>query len=313
MKIKDFVRLFEIGKRRYHLIGNGHAGVLVGLDLEGRLYAIFRDKVLNRVNPDAILGQSTAEKYLNPGGDGLWPAPEGTCLGYQYATGKWRVPPGLSGARYWIVRSSSNQAVIRAEIDLINSKGRGIPVAFERHIAVRPRQNGMFVKVGECIEYMGVKPLTSSELLIAPWTLAQFDSGPGCEVVFPATSAADVWDLYAPSDSERRNDGKLWHARTEGKCRYQIGIGKNVDWIEYRDPRRGLNVRRRANAPLRGQAYIDIADRPPVRPPLKRGVRYSVYSDQNGFMEIEAAGGCPKVVLPGARLSLTVSTVFSKK
>ena len=53
---------------------------------------------MNRVNPDAIAGLSTREAYLNPGGDGLWPAPEGTCFGYQYATGDWRVSPGLSSA-----------------------------------------------------------------------------------------------------------------------------------------------------------------------------------------------------------------------
>ncbi len=80
--------------KRVHRIGSLDAGVIVGLDLEGRWMAVHGGQVLNRANPEAIDGQSTRERYLNPGGDGLWPAPEGTSLGCQYATGAWRVPEG---------------------------------------------------------------------------------------------------------------------------------------------------------------------------------------------------------------------------
>ncbi len=86
------------------------AGVIAALDMEGRWFAVLDGEVLNRVNPDAIAGQSTREQYLNPGGDGLWPAPEGTTLGYQYSTGAWRVPPGLCAARYLVTQATARSA-----------------------------------------------------------------------------------------------------------------------------------------------------------------------------------------------------------
>lgn len=38
-------------------------------------------------------------------GYGLWPAPEGTSLGYSYATGSWRVPAGIRHARFRVTDS----------------------------------------------------------------------------------------------------------------------------------------------------------------------------------------------------------------
>jgi hypothetical protein len=68
---------------------------------------------------------------------------------------------------------------------------------------------------------------------------------------------------------------------------------------------------RRSSEPLpSGLQYIDIADRPPDQKPEPRGIRFSVYSDANGFMEIEAAGGCPNRLQPGMRMEVTVSTEF---
>ncbi|MBU4291698.1 MAG: hypothetical protein KKE37_07735 [Verrucomicrobia bacterium] len=312
MQIDELLQLFAQGCRRQHLIGDENAGVVAGLDLEGRLYAVWNGQVLHRVNPTALTGQSTMEGYLNPGGDGLWPAPEGSCFGYQYATDKWRVPPGLSGARYRLVSADKNQAVIRAEVDLINARGIGLPTAFERRITVCSVPDGMEMQVTECLTYLGSHPPRAAQCLLAPWTLAQFDCGPGCEVVFPARNAADIWDLYDPSDDQRRSDGTLWHTRTEGNRRYQIGLSKKVKWIEYRNPSQGLCVRRTTDPLSADCRHIDIGDRPVDRKPMKAGARFSVYNATNGFMEIEAAGGCPRRLEPGVTLTLTVHTRFSK-
>ena len=92
--------LFEKGGKRCHVIGSVENGVIAGLDLEGRLFTVMHGTVMNKVNPAAILGITSRSAYLNPGGDGLWPAPEGTRFGYEYPTGAWRVPPGLSGAKF---------------------------------------------------------------------------------------------------------------------------------------------------------------------------------------------------------------------
>ena len=310
MTIQELIERFERGTKRAHVIGGEQAGVVAGLDLEGRLYAVLNGEVLNRVNPEALTGISSQQAYLNPGGDGLWPAPEGTCMGYQYATGGWRVPPGLSGARYRLTQSAANSATLRAEIDLINSRGQGIPVAFQRSVRIEHDANALTMTVVESIEYLGDRELAESEFGLAPWTLAQFDCGPGCEVVFPRVDRSAIWDLYDPSDACRFEQGDGWHTRTDGTMRYQIALGPDVPWIEFRDPQRGLAVRRVAEPPHRGHEYIDIADAPPDTTPGDKGVRYSVYSDTDGFMEIEAAGAQPSRLRPGDVLSVCVTTTY---
>ena len=311
MTLEELRKLFSRGRKRCHLVGSKHAGVVAGLDLEGRLFAVLNGEILNRVNAEAILGTSTRDAYLNPGGDGLWPAPEGSRLGYEYATGAWRVPPGLSGARYWLVEETGNAAIIRAEIDLVNDSGLGIPTAFERRIEVNGSQGGLTMTVTECIEYLGVQTLAAEQCLLAPWTLAQFDCGPGCEVQFPEVESDAVWDLYDPSAEQRSRLDGYWHTRTDGSSRYQIGLGPEVDWIEFIDPKRGLRAYRSADPLPDDLRYIDITDRPPDRAPKDKGIRFSVYSDTSGFMEIEAAGGCPETLTPGFVSSVTVRTAYS--
>ncbi len=311
MKIKDLIELFEKGKRRFLIVGNEQNGVLAGLDLEGRIFAIMNGEVVNRVNAEAILRQTTKEGYLNPGGDGLWPAPEGTCLGYEYPCGKWRVPPGLTGARYIVSEEEGNCAKICAEIDLINNRGLGISTIFSRAISTKMTDGNLVVSVKESIQYIGAQSLSKDECLLAPWSLCQFDSGPGCEVVFPDVDKSAVWDMYGPSDSERFSRDGLLRTKTDGDIRYQIGMDKRVDWIGFRDPAKGLSVTRTASPLPEGQDYIDIIDAPPEDIPSGKGVRFSVYSDASDFMEIEAAGGCPETIQPGEIMSVDVKTVYS--
>jgi hypothetical protein len=311
MKASRMLRAFAKAGKRTHLVGNVDAGVIVGLDMEGRWFAVFKGEVLNRVNLDAIAGQSTRRQYLNPGGDGLWPAPEGTSLGYEYSAGAWRVPPGLLAARYLVTRAAAKSVSILAEVDLVNNQGLGIPTLFKRHIAVVPRRTGITVRVIESITYIGRKPLRRADCLLAPWTLCQFDCGPGCEVVFPCKRKESVWDVYdGPSDAQRTWSRRLCRTRTDGSQRYQIAIDAKTPWIEFHDPRRGLVVRRKADPLPAGRSYIDIRDAAPNVPPSKKGVRYSVCSDPAKFMEIEAAGGCPSVIRPNTEMNVTVSTRF---
>jgi hypothetical protein len=86
----------------------------------------------------------------------------------------------------------------------------------------------------------------------------------------------------------------------------------SVPWIEFRDPRRGLTVRRKSSPLPSGQTHIDIRDASPDVLPGEKGVRYSVYSDPTSFMEIEAVGGCPKVIEPETEMRVTVSTRFTQ-
>jgi hypothetical protein len=314
MNAKQVLKLFQKAGKRASLIGSLEAGAIAALDLEGRLFAVLDGQVLNRVNPEAITGQSTREKWLNPGGDGLWAAPEGTSLGFQYATGAWRVSPGLVAARFQIAQANENNATIRAEIDLVNGRGLGVPTIFQRRISIKPGKNSVTLNIVESITYTGCKELRRSECLLAPWSLCQFDCGPGCGVVFPAASKSSVWDLYdEPSDAQREWAGQMCRTRTVGSQRYQIGIDAKTPWIEYQDPRRGLTVRRKSGPLPEGQTHIDFRDAPPDVSPSKKGIRYSVYGDPSMFMEIEAAGGSPAVIRPNAEMTVAISTRYQMK
>jgi hypothetical protein len=310
MKGYELIELFQKGTKRYHLLGTQDNGVLAGLDLEGRLYTIVDGEVVNRVNPEAILGITDRNAYLNPGGDGLWPAPEGTCFGYEYASGNWRVPPGLTGAQYKVVKFDEKNMLIEAEVDLINASGLGIATIFRRDVYLDNSGSFIAVKVIESIEYIGSKQLSRAECLLTPWSLAQFDCCPGCEVVFPETDSSEVWDLYDSSEECRFIENGLWHTHTDGRARYQIGIGTAVPWIELQLPSKKMKIRRTASVLENGQDYIDIIDAPPSELPGKKGIRYSVYSDTNGFMEAEAAGGCPQLFTNGTVMNVEILTEY---
>lgn len=310
MKFKEMKRMLDASGKRYHVIGSEDNGAVAGLDLEGRLFTIVNGEVVSRVNQAAISGQSTRNGFVNPGGDGLWPAPEGTCFGYEYSTGKWRVPPGITGARYIVIEKSSSSAVIEAEVDLINSRGLGIPLIFRRNIKLGFEKNTVIEDVRETIIYIGTKTFDRKDCMIAPWTLCQFDSGPGTEVLFPDGGKECVRDLYDPSDSKRSVKNGIYHSLTDGSQKYQIALDASVDWLEFRNPGLDLTVHRTSPKLPAGLDYIDIIDAAPDTLPSDKGVRFSAYSDPSCFMEIEAVGGCPAVIEPDMELCFDVRTVF---
>ncbi len=303
MQLADLVVLCDHGRRRWQVVGNDSFAVLAALDVEGRLFAAVDGEVVHLVRKGAFLGTCTGACYLNPGGDGLWPAPEGSRLGYEYATGAWRVPPGLTGARYAVLHSTNTSLTIRAEIDLITGDGLGIPTAFERAVNL----DGLAMEVTETIEYLGSRELPADRCRLAPWSLAQFQGGPGCLACFPESP---VRDLYDSSAALRTCADGLWQAGTDTPTRYQLAMGSATSWIELRDPQRGWRIRRTTQPLPPGQQHIDIADLPPDQELDGAPVRYSVYSDPSGFVELEVAGGCPAVLRPGDRLAVTARTEF---
>ena len=312
MKSTELLDAFAKAGKRVHLVGDIQTGVVIALDMEGRLFTILEGQVINRVNLAAIAEYSSLKGYLNPGGDVLWPAPEGTLLGYQYSTGGWRVPPGICSVRYVIDKTNKKEAIIKGEVDLINNKGLGIPTIFKRQIGIVTGKNTMSVHVQESITYIGSIELKKKNCILAPWSLCQFDSGPDCEVVFPCSSKSSVWDLYDESSlNHRRWTKTLCRTSTDGAMKYQIGLDKKVPWIRFCDYQRGLTVQRSARDLPKGQSYIDIRDASPDVQPSKKGVRYSVYSDPTNFMEIESVGGCPISISPGTEMSLHTTTHFS--
>jgi len=305
----ELIDLMQQSHRRVHVTGTAENGVIAALDLEGRLFTVVNGRVINRVVPSAIMNRSNKNAYQNPGGDALWPAPEGTCLGYEYGTGNWRVPPAITGAVWEVVEYSENKTVIRAEIDLVNNRQIGIPCEFERHIKIEQRGNSFVQNVTEIIRYIGFKTLDKGAFSLAPWSLCQFDSGQGCKVMMPLPSEDDIVDMYASSLSQRGKSGDKYVVDTKTDFRFQLGLGKNVPWIEF-ICENDFRVKRYAGTLAPGQKHIDISDAPPEQIPSDFGINLSIYCDPSGFMEIEACGGCSDTLYPGTELSVKITTEY---
>ena len=50
----DLINLMSQSQRRVHVIGTPQNGIIAALDLEGRLFAVLNNKVLNRVVSSAV-------------------------------------------------------------------------------------------------------------------------------------------------------------------------------------------------------------------------------------------------------------------
>lgn len=311
MNTESLVDLFRSANKRTALVGDATNGVIVGLDLEGRLFFVYEGQVVSRINADAIQGFSDRSGYKNPGGDALWPAPEGTRLGYHYSTGEWEVPIGLINARFVVVKQTEWTATIEAEVPLINAEMSGIPTIFRREITVVPGEITT-IEVVESIEYMGRKALLLGEFSLAPWSLCQFDWQKGDEFVFCGDSSTRVRDLYTDSKSYQNiGNGLICYAPTNDK-RYQIAVGDDVEEIELRLGSKGLKIKRNVEQLTIEGRYIDIADAPVDKEPLEAGVKYSFYNDPSNFLEIEAVGVCTEGLVKGAVLGARVTTSIQK-
>lgn len=306
----DLIDLMYKANRRVHVTGTPENGIIAALDLEGRLFVVVDGRVINRVVPTAIINRSNKEAYLNPGGDALWPAPEGSCFGYEYGTGKWRVPPSITGAVWQVVSQSADKSVIKAEIDLINNCRVGIPCEFERHIELEMNGKNLIQNVTEIIRYIGDKGLGKDEFLLAPWSLCQFDSGKGCKVIIPEPGKDDIWDMYTGSLSKRNLRAGKYEIDVETDFRFQVGLSPKIPWMEY-IKYQDFTVKRYSGQLASRQRFIDISDLPPDLFPTSKEVSLSVYCDPSGFMEMEACGGCPEILEPGTELSVRIITEYT--
>ena len=295
--------------RRSHVIGNLEYGVIAALDLEGRLFTILNGQIINRVSASAIEKRSNKYAFQNPGGDVLWPAPEGTTLGYEYTTAFWRVPPSISGSVWEVVSTSENNATIKAEIDLINNQQIGLPCEFERHIRIEPQANSLIVHVKEIIRYVGKKTIYNDEFLLAPWSLCQFDTYEFGKVVIPVFNENDVWDMYDSSEDQRTLFNSQLIVDTKTTKRFQIALSDKIECVEYIVSDK-FRVKRSIVNAVSDHRYIDIADLPPDKTPSDRGVKLSVYCDPLNFMEIEGCGKCPDKLTPGMEMSVGIITEY---
>ncbi len=312
MLIKELVAGYKAAGRRFHIVGTETDGIIIALDVEGRIFAFKDGKVLNRVNEEAIAGISTRAGYINPGGDGFWPAPEGSRMGFEYDTGEWRVPPSLTNARWLVAECSANHGLFTAEVDLVNAAGTGMPFIFSRDVTVDSDAKRLAVKITEGIEYIGNREVPRDEAVVAPWSLCQFDCGKECTLRLPKLSKDDYWDLY-PWDSSchRKETADAIEVEMVTDFRFQLALAPVADFVEFIDKGRGFKVRRTAQPIAEGLDFIAIDDIDYALPCNNRPVRFSAYCDPSGFMEIEACGGTPARLSKGVKTTLTVTNEYT--
>lgn len=305
---KELFELMERTNREVFLIGSFTEGIIVAPDMQGRFFTILNGKVVSRVVGEAITKHTDKEGQLNPGGDVLWPAPEGSCLGYMYENGQWRIPRSITDALWRIIDKSHDSVVIHADIELKNNNQVIIPCQFERHIKIIYDKTSLTQQVREVIRYTGNKTFEKDRFMLAPWSLCQLTTLKGGTIMIPVTSAPQIWDMYRDSSDNRRAENGMHIIVPETKERFQIGIGKNVPWIELKNGH--LSVRRYAGKLNQGLDYIDIADALPSHVPSDKQTSLSVYCDPQNFVELEVCGGSPLKLENGIEISVTIQTIY---
>ena len=282
------------------------SAVIAVCGMEGRLFLVHAGKVVSLFRQSAAENISSSRKgYFNPGGDGLWPAPEGTRLGYEYPTGAWRVPSGIVGAQYEVEEQRGGTLVITAEIDLVNNRQLGIPCRFTRGVNVTEEADGTtVVEQDDQIEYLGSRPLSPGEFMLAPWSLSQFAVDRTTRAYFGAPGS-EVRDLYMPSRDLLTRDRDTFAMRCDDTRRVQVALPERSRFVRLRLPNGGIEITRTSPPLAPGLNCVDIADAEPDSEPVG-AVRYSIYNDPSGFMELEVAGGCPKELVPGSKLGVKI-------
>jgi len=293
MNCAEFQDLFRRSGKRCMLLGDENFGVFSAPDMEARLFLVYRGALLSRVNPAAILGYSDGKTYLNPGGDGLWPAPEGSRYGYNYAAVNWSVSTGLLRARF-DVELTQGKMVLVGDVPLVNASGTGLQTRFFREITIPAPDEALIV---DTIRYLGPVTREKGSVRLAAWSLSQFDRTAGDCCTF---DGGTLRDLY--TDSSRFRQGNRCFPTDE--IRYQVAAGNSCRGISLFLSERGLSVSREVVETGKGND-MDIADLPPTENLTEQGVRYSFYSDPSAFTEIETAGFGTDTLSPGDEVKLT--------
>lgn len=313
MSIEKVFNTCKANGRRPIMISCGKSAVVAALSMEGRLFYAHNGEMTSLFRPEAAENISNSKNgFFNPGGDGLWPAPEGTKFGYEYSTGAWRVPAAMSGAQYEVISQTSDSFEIAAEIDLVNNQLLGIPCRFIRKSKVREDAYGnTIIEQYDAIEYIGSRELTRDEFLLAPWSLSQFYVDDKTIASF-GTVKGGVRDLYAPSKDLLTVKGDITEMVHDKVNRIQLALPEESRFVQLIVPDKKLVITR-TSAPLAdGLEAVDIADAPVDVEPAG-AVRFSIYNDPSGFMELEAVGGCVKEKLvPGTVLGVNITNVIGK-
>ena len=200
------------------------------------------------------------------------------------------------------------QMEIAAEIDLVNNQQLGIPCRFVRKVTVKDVDGASVIEQYDAIEYIGCCELAEGTFSIAPWSLSQFTVDKNTIARFGDPGEA-VRDLYQPSKDLLSSDGRVVTMKHDDKNRIQLALPEKSAFVELLVPEKNLQITRTSLPLAEGLHPVDIADYPPDADPAEP-VRYSIYNDPSGFMELETVGGCTRELLPGTVLGVNMTNII---
>ena len=288
------------------VLGQTDCGVVVLPSGEGRIFTVLDGEVVSRVVEPALHAPAPGED-ISAGGDVLWIAPEGTCYGYFYPEGKWRIPPALCGARYHVEEVGRERLRMRTgPLAFKNAEGRRVEVTLGREIRLVPVEDGVAYETTETVEIRGRETFSRDQVRLAPWTLSQYDATDASIVTYSAPAHAAWIDVYNPVGDALTVDSGRATLNVDGRRRFQVILAPPADQVAlHRD---ALVVSRTSLDAGVGHA-IDIRDLDPrsaQEDPFP--ARMSVFNSDEGFLELEAVGTCPEELAPGTVLSMRVRT-----
>jgi len=166
--------------------------------------------------------------------------------------------------------------------------------------------DGVAYETTETVQIRGRDTFSPDDLRLALWTLSQYEAT-NTSVVTYNVPRDNAWiDVYSPVGDALTVDGENATLKVNGRRRFQVILAPPADEIALL--REGLVVTRTFLDASDGDA-IDIRDLDPSDPPEDPfPARMSVFNSDEGFLELEAAGTCPKTLAPGTVLSMRVRT-----
>lgn len=282
------------------LAASPQAALLVCPTLQGRIFASVGGELVHRFAPEGWPERARQGEFVNLGGNGLWPAPEGGAYAFNYnASGEWYVPLAIGREPAQVSECAADRAILRKEVELTNRRGERIAFTLRREIRLCPEPAdlpaGLIGLSYECRDSFELHGQYNAErVLLAPWSLEQFPATADTVIFGLARTPAAAlnFDYYPDSDPHADFVERSFCFPLAGRGKFQFGLkaAHDPELIGALDATRGLLIVRQAE-PAKGR-YFNIADNDQPAGPWSAADRYSIFYSGSlaGFYELETIG-----------------------
>jgi hypothetical protein len=317
---KRFLSTLEKAGLESSILGSGSGARVVAVPaLAGRIFLVNRDRVAHRFDADRVLSPSREiGVYNNYGGLNVWPAPEGGEFGWAYTRdGKWHVQDGVNAAPFRVSTDTEGSLAMERTSTIVNRRGTELSVRWQRAVEFRgipdagPGVEGCRLLVTDTLSC-----IPSAGVLIAPWTLEQFDASAATESFCVAADPRNAinFDYYEHPGNRIEYRERHFVYRTDGAKAGQIGVraAARPRAIGMLDRANGFLAVRTVQGVSAALRYFNMADNDQPRGPWSAADVYSIFNSppELSFLELETVGGCAEREGAFAPIPLTSETDY---